>query len=653
MSDTFKNVFTPYKFRTFEVKNRIVLPPMAIYIPGSEGYVKQRLLDYYEERAKGGVGFIVVNATYVSPSGGRSHPNQTALTDDSYIDGMKKLVDVIHAHGAKTSIQLYHSGRQRFGMIAGGETMSPSGISDPVRKDPTRAITVEEIHELVKQFADAALRAKKAGFDGIELHCGHGYLLSGFLSPYQNKRTDEYGGDTFKRTRIVREILASCREAVGDDMLLGVRMNGSDYVNGGNTLEDAKQIAKILVDAGAELIHVTAGMAPSGQYTFLPADMPEGCNIYLAEGIKEAVGPDVPVIGVGAVEDVFQAEKILSEGNLDFVAIGRPLFADPEMLNKAKEGRLNEIRPCLRCSKSAGVWPEDMRCTVNAAVGMEKEFAKSLQEIGPSKKILVIGAGPSGLEAARIAAIKGHDVTIMDNKEEIGGKMHLVRIRPDKNKLINRWMKYYENEMQRLNISLQLGKEVKVKDIEDFNPDLVIIATGGKPLVPKSIQGTDCEGILFADDIIGGKVSAGKNIAIIGGSSLGVETADFLLEEDDKRKVVVFEMLHDVLLDISHDAKLSLLERFIKKDIKFLSSTDVLNIKKDEKGFTLQIRRYSMLDEIAGFDTVIMACGVLSENSLGLQLKQKMDNVVFVGDSETPGDFRKAVHDAAKACMKL
>jgi len=652
MSEKFEKLFTPYKFRSFEVSNRVVMPPMAIYIPGSKGYVEQRLIDYYEARAKGGPGLIIVNATYVSPVSGASHPNQTALYNDSFIDGLKKLVDVIHSHGVKTIIQLYHSGRQRFGMIAGGETLSPSGIPDPVRKDPTRAITIPEIQNLIKEFAAAALRAKKAGFEGIELHCGHGYLLAGFLSPYQNTRTDEYGGDTWKRTRIVREIIAACREAIGDEMLIGVRLNGSDYVNGGNTLEDAKEIAKILADAGAELIHVTAGMAPSGHYTFLPAEMKAGCNVYLAEGIKEAVGPDVPVIAVGAIEDPVQAEEILRETNVDFTAIGRPMFADPDIVKKAKEGRLKEIRPCLRCSKSAGVWPEDMRCTVNPAVGIEKSFEENLKKMGPSKKVLVIGAGPGGLEAARIAAIKGHEVTVMDKKDKIGGKMLLVKLRPGKDRLIDRWIAYYENEIDRLKIKVELNKEVDVATVEAFQPDITIVATGGKPLVPKAIKGADNKKVVAADDVLLGNVSVGKNIAIIGGSSLGVETADFILQ-DDTKKVTVFEMQRDVLLDISHDAELALLEDFLKKDIKFLTSTDVLKVEEKNGKFDLQIRRFSKPDVITGFDTVVLACGVTPENKLGLALQEKMDNVFLVGDSATPGDFRAAVHTAAQTCMNM
>ena len=311
MDIEFKKLYQPYRFRTFETKNRIVMPPMAIYIPGSEGFVKERLIDYYRARAKGGVGFIIVNATYVNPNGS-SHPNMTSIMDDKFIPGLKNLADTIHSYDVPVGIQLYHAGRQRYALIAGGETMSPSGISDPVRKDPARAPSIEEIHNLVEDYGQAARRAKEAGFDSIEIHCAHGYLLSGFLSPYQNKRTDEYGGDIQGRTRIVREILSRCRKLGGEDLLIGVRINGSDYVNEGNTLEDAKIIAKILVDAGAEYIHQSAGMAPSAQYSFLPGAISRGHNVHLAEGLKDAVG-DTPVIACGAIETAVYAEEVLEK----------------------------------------------------------------------------------------------------------------------------------------------------------------------------------------------------------------------------------------------------------------------------------------------------------------------------------------------------
>jgi 2,4-dienoyl-CoA reductase-like NADH-dependent reductase (Old Yellow Enzyme family)/thioredoxin reductase len=652
MNSEFRYLFQPYKFRTFEIENRIVMPPMAIYIPGSKGFVTQKLIDYYEERAKGGPGLIIFSATPVSLPSGNSHPNMTVFTDDKFIPGFKSLVDTIHNYGVKTSIQLYHAGRQRYGMIAGGETLSPSGIPDPVRKDPTRAITIEEIKSLVKEYGLAAGRAKAAGFDGIELHCAHGYLLSGFLSPFQNKRTDQYGGDICGRTRIVREILASCREFAGDDMLLGVRINGHDYVNGGNTLEDARRIAKVLVEAGAELIHVSAGMAPSGHFTFLPASVPQGYNVPLAEGIKEAVGPKVPVIACGAIEDPLYAEEVLSRGKVDLVAIGRPLFADPELPRKAKEGRLNEIRPCLRCSKSAGVWPDDMRCTVNPAVSKEREYADSVCPSGKRKKVLVIGAGPGGLEAARTAAMKGHEVTLVDREEQVGGKIWLAMKPSGKDTLLKKWLAYYENEMHRLKVKVILNQEILDQDILKYEPDTIIVATGGTPLIPTWLEGAGLPGVVTSDDVLLGKVEVGKNIAVIGGSSAGVETAEYILQ-DESRRVVVLELLHDILLDISHDAEIALLDKLEDKNFHTLTMTQVTAVEEDQGKLNLRIRKYGHDELLKGFDTVVLACGVVPNNSLALALKGMHKKVLLVGDCSSPGDFRKAVHDGAAAGVAI
>ncbi len=647
----FKHLFQPFQFRTFEIKNRIVMPPMAIYIPGCQGFVKERLIDYYEARAKGGVGYSVVNATNISDPSGSSHPNMTSITEDKYIPGFRQLVNMLHSYDVKTVLQFHHAGRQRYGLIAGPPTMSPAGIPDPVRKDPTRAITVEEIHDLVEEYAQGARRAQEAGFDGVEIHCAHGYLLSGFLSPYQNQRTDEYGGDAQGRTRIVREIYQRVRERVGWDMLIQLRMNGHDYVNGGNTLEDAKEIAKILVDTGYEVVHVSAGMAPSGHYTFLPAAIPDGYNVPLAEGIKDAVGPDVPVIAVGAIHDPILAEEVLARGKVDLVAIGRALFADPEWPNKAREGRLQEIRPCLRCSKSAGVWPEDMRCTVNAAVGRERAFDEGMVPATSQKKVLVIGAGPAGLEAAQLCAMRGHSVTVIDMSDRIGGTILLAMIPPGK-EIQQRWLDYYQNEMDRLGVTLKLAQEVTVEDVEAFGADVVLVATGGRPLLPKTIAGLDHPLVVTSDDVLLGTAEVGNNVAIIGGSSMGVETADFILKAEGK-KVMVLEMLHDILTDISHDAELALLDKLYKKDFRFATSTRVKSIEPSNGQLDLHVQRYAYDDVISGFDTVVMAVGVAPDNTLGLALQEEMSNVFLIGDAAGAGDYRKAVHDAAEVALTI
>ncbi len=645
MSARFQHLFTPFRFRTFEIRNRIVMPPMAIYIPGSEGFVKQRLIDYYEARAKGGVGYIIVNATYVHPNGS-SHPNQTAITDDKYIPGFARLVEAIHRHGVKASLQLYHSGRQRYALIAGGQTISPSGIPCPVRKDPAHAPTVKDVKSLVEDYAQAARRAREAGFDGIEIHCAHGYLLSGFLSPYQNKRTDEYGGDVMGRTRIVREILARCREVVGDDMLIGVRMNGSDYVNEGNTPEEVKEIARILVNAGAEVIHVSAGMAASAQYTFFPAGVPRGFNVPLAEEIRKVV--DVPVIACGAITDAEFAEEILSKGTVDLVAIGRPLMADPDLPIKAMTGRLKETRPCLRCSKCAGVWPENMTCTVNAAMGREAQ--SRLEPTGKPKKVIVIGSGPAGLEAATTAAARGHSVTLMEQNDRIGGKIRLAQRVAGKENL-DRWLAYYQNEMERLCVAVELNRHVTVDDMNKIVADAIVVATGARPLIPKNIKGVDNSKVVVTDDVLWDRVNVGDRALIVGGSSMGVETAEHIASEG--KEVVVVEMLPEILSDISHDAALALLDRVEKLNFKALTNTLVTSIEQNGDRLDVHVKRYGMDTVLTGFDTVVLAAGVVPDNRLGLELQAKYDNVYLIGDCEQGGDFRKAVHDGANVGMQV
>ncbi len=410
---------------------------------------------------------------------------------------------------------------------------------------------------------------------------------------------------------------------------------------------------KILVGAGAEVIHVSAGMAPSGHYSFLPAAIPQGYNVYLAEGIKEAVGPDVPVIAVGAIENPIFAEEVLARGKVDLVAIGRPLFADPEMPNKARAGRLDEILPCLRCSKSAAVWPEDMRCVVNPAVGKEKLFDEALKPVAEPKKVLVIGAGPGGMEAACLAATRGHSVTLMEKSEQVGGKIHLAMRPPDKSRLQSAWLEHFQRELKRLQVNVMLNHEVTVEEVAALAPDEIIVATGGKPLIPRSIAGTDLPNVFVADDVLWDRVAVGDRVAIIGGSSMGIETAEFILDRRPDTKVLVIEMLHEILLDISHDAVLAALDKLAKADFRYLTETRVMGIEQSDGRLNVRVKRYNLDDVLTGFDTVVLAMGVASNNALGLALEERFSNVHLIGDCAGPGDYRKAVHDAAAVALEI
>ncbi len=449
-----------------------------------------------------------------------------------------------------------------------------------------------------------------------------------------------------KEVRDFREILARCREVIGHDMLIQVRLNGSDYVNEGNTLEEVKQIAGILTDAGSEVIHVSAGMAASAQYSFLPAMIPRGFNVPLAEEIKKAV--KVPVIACGAITDAEHAEEILGRGIIDLVAMGRPLMADPDLPLKSMSGRLEEVRPCLRCSKGAAVWPEDMRCTVNPEVGREAEF--KIEPVAEPKKVVVIGAGPAGLETARIAAARGHSVTLIDQNDRIGGKILMIKGLGGKVSL-DRWLGYYQMEMKKQGVQLEMNRRVTASDLAALEPDVIVVATGAKPLLPDNIEGIGTKGVEVVDDVLAGRAPVGDRVLIIGGSSTGVETAAYLAEQG--KKVEVAEMTGEILSDISHDAALALLAQSTKVDLNALTDTLVTGIAEKNGRLEVRVMRYGLETILDGFDTVVIASGVVPDNALAVELKAEFQNVHLVGDCEKGGDFRKAVLDGAAVGMQI
>jgi pyruvate/2-oxoglutarate dehydrogenase complex dihydrolipoamide dehydrogenase (E3) component len=341
----------------------------------------------------------------------------------------------------------------------------------------------------------------------------------------------------------------------------------------------------------------------------------------------------------------------LERTKIDLVALGRPLFADPELPNKSRAGKFKEIRPCLRCSKGAAVWPEDMRCVGNPAVGKERLFEEKLRPTGTPKNILVIGAGPGGMEAARICAIRGHNVTMAEKQKQIGGKILITMNQPHK-EYHGRWLQFYREEMARLVVVVELGKEISVQDVQALNPDAVIVATGSTPLIPKGIYGMDTEGVVTTDDVLLGRTTVGEKVAIIGGSSMGVETAEFIFEQGD-HDVVVVEQLPKILSDISHDAELALMDKLMDKKFRALDSTKVEGIEKKGDKIDIKILRYNQEHILKGFDTVVIAVGVKPLNEFGLKLKESRENVFLVGDCEGPGDYRKAIHDAAGIAIEL
>ncbi|MFQ6067159.1 MAG: tRNA-dihydrouridine synthase, partial [bacterium] len=413
----YEMLFRPGKIGSLELKNRIVMPPMVTNYATREGAVTEQYKDYLRERAKGGVGLVIVEATYVHPWG-KGFINNLGIDRDELIPGLRQLAEVVHDVGAKIAIQLYHAGRQTSSKTTGCQPIAPSPIPTPGEEEIPKEATIEEIREVVEAFGEGARRAKEAGFDAVEIHGTHGYIINEFLSPYSNKREDEYGKDFEGRLRLAWEVLQRIKEKAGSEFPVIYRINGDECVEGGLTLEVTKRIAKRLQEAGADAFHVTAGVGESNYNSVQPMAMPRGCKAHLAAGVKEVVS--VPIINAGRINHPSIAEEILEQNKADFVAMGRALLCDPEMPNKSLSKNIEDIRICIACnqkciSELVGEEEGPIGCILNVRTGREAEFP--IRRVDQKKKVLIVGAGPAGLEAARIAALRGHRVDLFEKDE--------------------------------------------------------------------------------------------------------------------------------------------------------------------------------------------------------------------------------------------
>ena len=634
-------LWEPIRIGRMELKNRVVMPPMVTRYAADDGFVTERTRNYYGARARGGAGLIIVEATYVHRQGW-AFPNQIGISDDKFIPKLSELVDTVHRHGAKIAIQLHHGGRQAKEALSGLQPVAPSPLPMAGGEMP-REMTVEEIAETVAYFAEAAIRAQKAGFDGVELHAAHGYLIDQFLSPTSNKRDDEYGGDLHRRARFFLEIIAAVKEAVGEDYPVWCRMDGKEYGVEGITLEDARQTARLAQDAGLAAIHVSSWgpTTPVNRTTptFVPAVIEE-----LAEGIKKAVS--IPVIAVGRItpED---GERMLKEGKADLIAIGKAMLADSEWSNKVASGKTEDITPCIICNgcrddlrtpKVVGI-----RCSVNAALGREKE-----SEIVPAakpRKVLVVGGGPAGMEAARVAALRGHQVTLWEKESRLGGQLIQAAIAPHKDRIAPLY-KYLETQLQKLGVKIQPGKEATAAAVAEFNPEAVVVATGVKPFVP-DISGLDKVKVVQAGDVLEGKVKVGQKVAIIGGELVGCETAEFLA--DRGRQVTVMRRGAEMATSIGPSNRDFFLSRLLDKGVTLLrevrydgvSPEGVIITTKDGEKRTIEA------------DTVVLAAGFVSDAALYKAIKDRVSEVYCIGDCVEPRTIRDAISEGFRTGQKI
>jgi 2,4-dienoyl-CoA reductase-like NADH-dependent reductase (Old Yellow Enzyme family)/thioredoxin reductase len=637
-----KKLFSEFSLKGKTVKNRLVVPAMVTNFcdESGNGNLTEKYIAYHEAKAKGGFGLIITEANLVTEYD-RAFSKPAGLWNDIQIKSHTELTKRVHAHGTLILAQLIHNGRQTNERAAGGKIYAPSSIKDPLSPDMPVELTIEMIEELVSAFGDAALRAKKSGYDGVEIHGAHGYLISQFMSHFSNKRTDKYGGNLMSRLRFPLEIIADIRKKCGDDFIIGFRLSGDEFIEGGLTIEDTKAIAMILEGAGVDIFHVSAGIYASSEMIIPTFNISHGWNVSAAEEVKKVCS--VPVIAVGRINDPIIAESVIKSGKADFVAMGRASLADPELPNKAKEGRFEDIRPCIACTIGClGLLYKDVpiKCVLNPSLGREAE--QKIEKTKDSKNVIVVGAGPAGLEAAITAAAIGHNVRVCEKEDRAGGQFKVAAIPPTKGE-ISGFVSWQEEQLKKLGVSVEYNTYVTLDFIKANPSDIVIIATGGSPVIP-NIQGSDLPHVYTAVDVLSGKAEVGSTVVIIGGGKTGAETAHHLAIQN--KKVTLVEIARGIAKDAAFHPRQQLLNYLNKRGVNILTNTTVGEI--DEKNVKI-LGKTEM--EIPA-DTVVMAVGTKSENKLVAELENIGVKTAVIGDAESIGTVMEAL-EQGRAIGKL
>jgi 2,4-dienoyl-CoA reductase-like NADH-dependent reductase (Old Yellow Enzyme family)/thioredoxin reductase len=632
----FPKLFEPGRIGSLELKNRLVMPPMATNYALKDGSVTQRQIEYYEERAKGGVGLVIVEISCVDSSSGKGSGRQIAIDDDKFIPGLSQLAEAIRQQGAKAAIQIHHAGRQTWARLTGNQPVAPSAILGPEGEQP-RELELSEIAALVNRFAEAAERAKKAGFDGVEIHGAHGYLVSQFLSPLSNRRQDAYGGSVENRARFLLEVIEAIRKRVGRDYPLWCRLSAMEIgVTDGITLEETQVVAQLAEKAGVDAIHVSAHQITPARRP--PMVQPPGIFVPLAEGIKKVVS--VPVIVVGRIPPEL-GEGVLGDGKADFISIGKALLADPHLPQKVAAGRMEDITPCiccLTCLDSTRWRREGICCVVNATLGREREY--ELKPAESPKKVVVVGGGPGGMEAARVATLRGHKVVLFDDGDELGGQL-LLAVKPPFKDTIETFRRYLVGQVTKSGVELRLRQRFAAEMLDELKPDVVVLATGVKPFIPQ-IPGIQSQKVIQASEVLTG-AEVGEHVAVIGGELVGCETALYLIERG--KKVTIMRRGPELATKVHQFIREPLLGRLQFKGASILTGVEYKEIT--EAGVV--IRTGTGESKVVEADTVVLAAGAVPDTELLAALQDKVARVFPVGDCVEPRGIRQAVEEGYRA----
>ncbi len=639
----YEALFAPGQIGGLALPNRIIMAPMGSNFADENHEVTDRLIAYHVARAAGGVGLQIVEHTAVHPLG-LTGERMLAVYDDAMIPGLQRLTDAVHEAGGRIALQLQHAGRQADADVIGRRPLSPSAVAVRGGNRPEK-MTEAQILEAVEAFGEGARRAMAAGFDGVEVHMAHGYLGCSFLSPLLNRRDDDWGGDTERRTRFAREVRRAIAERCGDEFPCWCRISADEFIDEGTDLEEARRFAPMLVEAGYQALHVSAAIGETSRFASAPYYVEPGHLLPLAAGIREVV--DVPVIGVGRILDPEMAARALLEGMCDFVALGRALLADPEWPAKAREGRAREITPCIGCNLGCvdrSYSDGQLQCTVNPFTGREIDWpgypggAKSRRR----RRVLVVGAGPGGMQAAIVAAHRGHEVTLWERSADVGGAFRLAAMAPGKSVFAD-FLRWQKEELERAGANLQTHMHATDESVLQFDPDELIVATGSQPLTSAALPYGAGGRFVLGDEVLEGQVEVASPVFVVSNMGMGAEVAHLLAEQG--HAVTLLEAADDPAPLLPAAPRAFLLERLEELGVTIRTGHRVLGL--DAEGILIEADgRETRVDDPG---TVVLALGRRSNDDLASALEGARVSMTVIGDAERPRHAQAAIHEGALA----
>jgi len=612
------------------------MPALASFMIGIDGSISDATVEHYRRRAAGGPAMVIMEACAVSPEGIVSS-HQAVIHDDRFIDGLSKIARAMKEEGSVPAVQIHHGGRQTSVKVINRKPLAPSPLPCPTIRGEVEPLTIDGIQQLVQKFGDAAHRACLAGFELIEIHGAHGYLINQFLSQFSNIRVDRYGGDMAGRTLFAREIVEEIRNRLGPEYPISFKISAEEYVDRGLTTEQSIEILKILVPAGIDVVQVSAGNDVTPEWICQPMFMEKACLVESANQVKRAL--DIPVMTVGRINDPLIANQIIEQDKADLICIGRGLLADPEMPNKAREGRSDEIRTCIACNTCMqSIFKRGrIECLVNPMLGRENEMA-FIPTDNP-KMVMVIGGGPGGLNVAWVAAKRGHRVHVYEKRGELGGQL-VPGSTPGHKSELRSLIRFQKKQAELFGVQCHLNYEVSVEDIQAIQPDVVVLATGSLPVLP-SVAGIDNDIVLTYEDVLIAGSPPFKNVVVIGGGPTGLELALHLADYGCKTTVV--EMLPKIGRGLEAMTKKIILKQLKRHNTTVLTDTRLFKIE----GNGVIVVNKDRQEQFIEADNVVIAIGTRPDSRLYDKIKSLGFKLYQVGDCLEPRSAKEAIYESA------